>query len=135
MKEANIQSLLKNKHTMHGCFELKLCKAKSISLSSVKPHQVEALLAASSEGGLYHKINDAPIFAGMKTRFTNSKPFDFICIKNTPAFVVICFYVPRKKKRCLYISIDRWVELCAIHPRKSVREAELEEYAECEINL
>jgi len=137
LKEKDIQTALSKKHTMHGCFELKLCKTKAIRLDSVKDHQVEALLAASSESGLYHKITDSlPVFGGNKhMRFTSKKPFDFVFLKNTPAYVVICFYVPRKKKRCLYIPIKRWVEFCAIHPRKSVREAELEEYAECEINL
>jgi penicillin-binding protein-related factor A (putative recombinase) len=125
MKEANIQSMLAKKNTVEGCFELKLCKTRSIRLDAVKPHQIEALLAVSTDEGLYHKISDSPIFQGMKTRFTNTKPWDFFFLKNIPAYVIICYYIPRKQKRCYYVEAAMWQSLCETHTRKSIREEEL----------
>lgn len=122
MTEALIQSEFSKKNTKVGCFELKLCKGKSIRFDSVKIHQLAALIAASTEKGLKHKINDAPIYAGMKTRFTNKKPFDFIFLKYIPSYIVICFYVPRKKKRCYYVKPQDWVLATIGTQGKSIRE-------------
>lgn len=135
MKESNIQTMFGKKNTVFGCFELKLCKTKSIRLDSVRPHQIAALLDVSSEEGLYHKINDAPIFQGMKTRFTSPKPFDCFHLKNTPAYVVICFYIPRKQKKCYFIEAVVWQTLCKTHPRKSIREEEIGLFASTTLEL
>ena len=88
--------------------------------SSVKEHQEAALLAASGDKGLYHKISDSPIFAGMKTRFTAAKPFDCFFIRNTPAYVAICYYVPRKPKEVLLIDIETYLKVKEESPRKSL---------------
>lgn len=135
MKESNIQSLFSVKNRIEGCFELKLSKTRSIRFDAVRPHQLEALLNASSDRGLFHKINDAPIFAGMKTRFTSAKPFDCFFLKNTPSYIVVCFYIPRKQKKCYYIEPEIWKDLEKSHPKKSIREEELSTYASMTLNL
>lgn len=129
MKEANIQTELAKHHNLHGVFELKLCKGRSISFDSVAEHQVEGLLKAKTDGK-YHKISDSMIFDKNKgSRFPSKKPFDFFYLKDTPAYVVICFYEPRKKKLCYYIDIDKWLEALARSPKKSIREEEVKEIA------
>ena len=128
MKENNIQTALSKVHTLHGVFELKLCKSKSIRFDSVKPHQVAALLEAN-ENGLYHKISDFPMFAGSKTRFNKPKPFDFIYLKHTPSYVVICFYIPSKRKTCYYIAIKDWIMADFETSKKSITEEECERIA------
>lgn len=125
MKEANITTMFSKKNKIVGCFELKLCKTKSIRFDSVKPHQIKALQNVASETGLYHKINDAPIFAGMKTRFTSQKPFDCFYLKNIPAYIVVCFYIPRKQKNCYYITPQEWMIKEIASDKKSIREEEL----------
>jgi len=125
MNERTIQTEFSKKNTIVGCFELKLCKSKSIRFDAVKQHQIQALLDVSGEKGLFHKINDAPIYAGMQTRFTNSKPFDCWFLKEVPAYIVICFYEPRHKKMCYYIEPEIWINLCESSSKKSIREEEL----------
>jgi len=124
MKEKDIQSMLAKKHTLHGAFELKLCKTKTIRFDSVKEHQVNALLEVSSTGH-YHKISDFPMFKGSKTRFNRKKPFDFFFISNTPAYVIICFYVPRRRKTCYYIRIIDWIKKETDSSKKSITESEI----------
>ena len=66
MKEAQFQSEFKTKNKICGVFELKLCKGTSLSFSSIKEHQKQALLDISCDTGLYHKIADAPFFEDPK---------------------------------------------------------------------
>lgn len=135
MKESDIQTLLSKKHKMEGCFELKLCKTKSIRFDSVKPHQVEALLRAVGFDGLYHKISDFPMFSGSKTRFNSKKPFDFFYLVNTPAYVAICFYVPRVRKTVYYVYIDSWIKAKDASDKKSITEEEIKEISSHTIEL
>lgn len=127
MKEKDFQVLFGKKNKHLGVFELKLEKGKSFRFDRVAQHQKEALLQASSTG-VYHKINDAPIFGGQKTRFTSKKPFDCFNIKGD-AYVVIMFYEPRRKKRVLYLLIDDFLRAERDASKKSVRQEELETYA------
>lgn len=124
-KESQAQTFLGNEilntWDKTAAFELKLVKLhkrKSLPHSDVKPHQVEGLLKAKHEG-LFHKISDAPIFPGQRTRFTKPKPFDCLVVKGD-AYVVICFYEPRKTKEFVAIDIDDWVREVAESPRKSI---------------
>lgn len=121
MKEKDIQTIFRDINTVHGVFELKLCKDNAIPFSTVKEHQRQALLQVSSDTGLFFKIPDSPIFSGSKTRFTQLKPFDCFALSNTPAFVVICFYVPRKFKKFYYIHINNFLEEEENCIRKSLR--------------
>lgn len=130
MKESNLQSkfgiwLKINK--MEGVFELKLEKGKSFAFNKVKDHQVKALYEAKHEG-LYHKINDLPVYSGSMTKFANPKPFDCFYI-NCPAYIVIGFYKPRQEIETYIVDIDRFIELRDITlegGRKSLKQEEWE---------
>jgi len=119
MKEKDIQQIFKKKNKHFGIFELKLCKGTSMAFDHVADHQIEALLAVSGEEGLYHKIADSPVSWGGQ-RFTKKKPFDCLVLKNQPAYVVICWYIPRAKKEFHYIPIKSFIEKRTMANRKSI---------------
>ena len=130
MVEKNLQTIFsawvlanKNKIPKSTGWELKLEKGTSFAFGRVVDHQIEKLLEAKY-AGMYHKISDAPIFPGMKTRFTKPKPMDCLLLKGGDAYVVLCFYKPRQKKETLWIDIDKFLKAKADGPRKSIREAE-----------
>ena len=133
MKEKNIQSIFKNINKKEGLFELKLCKGKSMPFNSVADHQVEALVAGSCDEGVYHKISDSPVSWGGQ-RFTKPKPFDCFYFRNVPAYVVICWYVPRKKKAFHYIPIKAFIRKRDSVERKSITEEMSAEIAEEIVN-
>jgi hypothetical protein len=127
MVEKNFQTLWgnylqKNPPIETEVHELKLCKANSFPFDAVKPHQIIGLLSAND--GLYHRIYDQPWIAG--TGFQPLKPFDCMYIKGGKGYVVICFYVPRKYKKVFKIPIGEFIKIKSMHPRKSIRLAELE---------
>ena len=133
MTEKNMQTIFgkylqSNPPEQTEVYELKFTKTKSLRWDSVKEHQVDGLLMAS-QTGLYHKISDSPIFSGMKTRFTASKPFDCVYFKNIKAYVVIWFYIPRSKKIFHKISIQDYYNQSIIAPRKSFREEDIAPYS------
>jgi len=113
MKESNFQVEFSKRNLIEGVFELKLCKGKSLSFSSVAEHQEKALLAASSKQGL----------------FTRPKPFDCFYLKNYPAYIVIMWWIPYKKKNAYYIDINTWLELKENAGRKSITEAMAQEFS------
>ena len=157
-RERDFQQEFKTNNILHGCFELKLCKGKSIPFASVAEHQIEALEAVQSKKGLYYKIADQPVsaqegadqkatlleafLAGQtgqpfptqeksgkkKLRFTKKKPFDCFYLGNIPSYVVIMFYLLRKKKNVYYILIDGFLAMRDEATRKSITEAMAEEY-------
>ena len=133
MKESNIQSMFGKKNKIKGFFELKLCKNKSIRWDSVAEHQIKALTKAKNEG-IYHKISDFPMFAGSKARFNFKKPFDCLYMQGN-AYVVVCFYIVRKQKKCYYIDIDKYLELSGKANKKSYREEEINDHAEYILDL
>lgn len=118
MKEKDIQVLFSKKidkileclsktnlNNASYIFELKICKEDRFLFSNVKNHQINALLNANSDIGVYYKINDQPFIKdNKKMRFTNKKPFDCLFIRGM-AFVVICWYKERKMKQLHFISI------------------------------
>lgn len=87
----------------------------------VAEHQAKALLDATGSG-MYHKINDAPIFHGSKMRFTNPKPFDCFYLKRCSAYVVLWFYHPREKKEMIWIEIGEYIAERMRSARKSLTE-------------
>ena len=129
MKESDFQTAFRDKNTMPGVFELKFCKGKSLPFSALAKHQEEALFAASSPEGLFHKITDQPVFAGSKVRFTKPKPFDCFRLRNMDAFVVVMWWVPRKKKKVYYIRIQNWILARKEARRKSITEKIAYRYA------
>ena len=130
MKESNIQTEFGKRNHYSGVFELKLCKGKSLPFGALAVHQEQALLDISSTRGLYYKISDFPMFAGNKMRYNRPKPFDSFYLICQPAYVVVCFYVPRKKKRLYYIRIQDWIEMRNKTTRKSLTEPMAIEYSE-----
>lgn len=122
MKEKDLQAIFGRKNTVHGVFELKMVKGPSKAFKDVEDHQIEALLRVSGNEGVYHKVADQTI--GRKGGFGASlkKPFDCFFLKNTPAFVVPIFYVPRKRKTAYYIPIDDFIIMRVMADRKSFTE-------------
>jgi len=127
MKESQFQTEFSKRNNLSGCFELKFCKGHSLPFSALAVHQERALLDASSEKGLFHKISDFPVFAGSKVRFNRPKPFDCFHLSNINAYVVVCFWIPRKKKRVFYIKIEHWIYMRDHATRKSMTESMAEE--------
>ena len=129
--ERQFQQEFKEKNVLHGCFELKLCKGISLPFSNVADHQVEALLAANSEKGLYHKLTDQPVSIQQRNkqmRFTRPKPFDCSLVSKQVSCIVIMFYVPRKKKNVYYIDVQAFVAMKDEADRKSITEKMAERY-------
>lgn len=127
MKEKDIQREFGRVNEIAGVFELKLSKGPSIRFDALADHQLKALIAANSDCGCYHKISDFSF---------EQKPFDCFKIKNYPAYVVVCFYVPRKKKMLYYVEIASWIDLSdRISPRKSAKECEIQDISSLTIDL
>jgi len=103
--------------TKTSVFELKIEKTHRMLFDKVKKHQICGL--ASVQSGLYHKISDSPIFQGQKTRFTAPKPFDCLFLKDCDAYVVVLFYVPRKPKIIILLSLDDFLTFKKLHNKKS----------------
>ncbi|MEN6489788.1 MAG: hypothetical protein ABFD66_13085 [Smithella sp.] len=130
MKERDIQTVFRDINKMVGIFELKLCKDNAIPFSAVKDHQRQALSQINADTGLFFKIPDSPIFTGSKTRFAVLKPFDCFHLANIPAYVVICWYQPRKYKRFYYIPIGTFLYEEQMSERKSLTQDRAREIAE-----
>ena len=129
MKERDFQTQFKKHNKINGVFELKLAKGKSMPFSAVPEHQIKALCDVSLGDGLYHKISDSPIFSGSKTRFTKPKPFDCFFLRNIDAYLVVMFYVPRRKKMVYYIKIIEYIDMVDMADRKSMTEEMAKERA------
>ena len=121
MKERDFQTLFSKRNTIHGVFELKFTKGKSLPFNSLAEHQEKALLDVAGDGH-FHKISDFPIFANSGARFNRPKPFDCFYLSQTMAFVVVMFWIPRKKKNVYYIKIEDWIEMRERAERKSATE-------------
>ena len=137
MKESNFQTLWHkyledNPPDYPEVYELKICKTNRFPFSAVKEHQIDGLIQA--EKGLFYKISDSPIFAGMKTRFTAKKPFDCLWIK-ADAYVCILFYIPRQPKIVAKIPITYFSSMVADFDRKSATLEEIINYCGKEVRI
>lgn len=130
MKESNFQTEFGKKNKLEGVFELKFCKGKSLPFNVLAEHQKDALSDISSPRGLYYKLSDFPIFAGSKMRFNKKKPFDCFRLEQIDAYVVVMFWIPRKKKMVYYIAIESWLLMKALAQRKSATEGMCAESAD-----
>lgn len=129
MTEKNMQTffksyLEKNPPVETEVYELKICKGTAFPFDNVQPHQVAALLEAST-GTFYHKIQDSPVSWGAdtKVRFTKKKPFDCIMLKRVPAYVVLWFYHKGQKKVFIKIAIQDFIQEKNESTRKSLTES------------
>lgn len=131
MRERDFQTEFGKRNKVIGVFELKFCKGKSLPFKSVAEHQEQALLDIASDKGLYHKITDSPFFKDPKgrMRFTKPKPFDCFFLRGIDAYIVVCFWTPRKKKNVYYIFIEDWIDLKESADRKSLTEEMAEQAA------
>ena len=118
MKEKDAQRLFGKANTVKGVFELKIMKGTSIAFSRLAGHQERRLLNASRSEGDYHKISDMSV---------DQKPWDCQLICDYPAYVVIVHYIPRKMKRCYYITIEEWRDMRGSCGRKSATPEMLED--------
>ena len=124
MNERTFTTEFVKRNDIAGCFEIKFTSKKSIPFKAVQEHQEAALLAASSREGLSWKISDSPFFKDPKgrMRFTHKKNFDVIRISCLPGYVVLVFWIARKRKNVYYIHIKKWIELREQSSRKSITE-------------
>lgn len=138
MVEKNIHSELRKYFMSHRLkyeetftCEVKLCKMKRFDFARIEDHQLSGLL--QSKQGLYHKLTDAFLING---RQAQHRPFDFIFIKVSNAYVCVCFYIPRKKKICYFIEIEKFLELKKeCEPKKSCHEEDFQDIADFTVNL
>ena len=114
-----------NPPTEPEAYELKIAKKTSIAFDAVSDNQIKRLQEVRT--GLYHKIADAPIFSGMKTRFTMPKPFDCEYLVNMQGYVVILFYKLRQPKKTYVIKVEDFIKEKEISERKSLTETRAEE--------
>ncbi len=129
MKERDFQTEFSKRNTTHGVFELKFTKGKSLSFKTLAEHQERALIAACGSDGLYHKLSDFPVFKESGMRFNRKKPFDCMFLTWQPAYIVIMFWEPRKKKNVYYIKIENWLAMRESATRKSLTEDMAKFYA------
>ncbi len=129
MREKDFQTQFGKRNKIHGVFELKFTKGKSIPFNALAVHQEDALLRVSGEIGLYHKITDQPVFAGNKMRFQRKKPFDCFNLFYISAYVVAMFWEARKKKNVYYISIRAFRLMRQRTRRKSFTEDMAKKYS------
>lgn len=131
MREKNLQTELKpwiNKHLSilaSGAYELKLTKTDRFRFDALPPHQIEALLKVANEG-LYYKIVDSG--AGSDGGAAK-KPFDFFILRGV-AYLVVGFYIPRKKKICYFIPIEKFLDYKTKSKMKSMTESEARDLAD-----
>lgn len=71
---------LKANPLQSGAFELKQTTTNRLPFSAVKDHQIHALVAASTKGGLLYKIPDDS---------RGTKPFDMFYLRNAESYLVI----------------------------------------------
>lgn len=116
-------------------YELKFARDGVIRFDAVADHQIRNLLNAKNGGGVYHKISDAPIHRGMRTRFTYKKPFDCLHIVAEEAYVVVLFYYPREEKQAILITADRWRQEQQESSRKSLTIKRAREIADQIVSL
>ena len=107
----------------NAAYELKIEKSKRFAFDKVKEHQLKGL--EDAWWGLYHKIADQTV--GRDFKFGNSlkKPFDCLYLAGCRGYIVIWFYVPRKKKKCYIIELVQFKKIVKNSDKKSIREEEL----------
>jgi hypothetical protein len=107
----------------NAVFELKISNGGTFNRNKVQEHQYVGLAMASSIG-LFYKISDSPIFDGMKTRFTSTKPFDCLLISTAIPWVVVFFYVKGQRlpdRECVAVNPSVLIK----HPTGSIKKDEL----------
>lgn len=107
-------------------YELKVTSKKAIGFKELKSHQREALKKVELEG-LYYRITDQPWIKDRPYVYTLKKPFDCFFVK-CKAYVVVCFYKPRKPKVFYKIRISDFLMMENLTKRKSFTEEKVKYY-------
>lgn len=140
MKESQLQTLFArvNRPSRSEVYELKITKTGRLPFARLAPHQEYGLLKAEGEVveiltsgmlktyGLYHKLSDMS---------ADRKPFDSFYIIYIPAYVVICFYQPRKPKILYFIRIKDFIAFRDRHTMKSMTEEDAKVISERTLEL
>lgn len=144
MREKDFQAKFAEKNKINGIFELKFCnltQKKSIPFNALEDHQEEALVNSALGDGMYHKISDIPKpkLACLKCkhntlRFQKKRPFDCFLLRSQDAYVVVMFWIPRKKKNVYYITIQDFIKMRDEADRKSFTEDMAREYSMHQFN-
>lgn len=121
MDEKTIQKSFGRQNSVTGVFEIKLVKEKRFNFKRLADHQEKSLLNAESITGEYHKLSDMS---------ADYKPWDCQRIANTPAYVVLVWYVPRKNKTAYYIRIRDFIAFKNKSKMASITEDEASEICE-----
>jgi translation initiation factor IF-3 len=82
-------------------------------------------LLQAKHKGFYYKIPDVGLA---------QKPFDAVIVKDK-AHVAICFWEARVKKICYFVDIDMYMHAKTKAIKKSMREAQVREIKEFEVDL
>lgn len=129
MKERDMQVFWGRHISKHApqttkVWELKFSKTRSIRFDDIKDHQRQALLSAK-HNGLFHRITDQPWMKDRPYPFTFKKPFDCFFLSKVEAYVLVWFYIPRKKKIFIEIEIDAFLHMEQKSKKKSFTEEEV----------
>ncbi len=111
---------IKEKYKRTACFELKQTETLSLPFSSVKDHQIAALLAASNKG-LVFKIPDGSF---------SPSPFDCFSMFGVPAFVVIKYPASFEM-----ITIDNFLHARDTSIKKSLTYNQAKKISSISINI
>lgn len=126
MKEKDLQTLFAraNRPTRSEVYELKITKTGRLPFARLAAHQERSLSKIDSPIGAYHKLSDMS---------ADRKPYDSHFLMNTPAYVAVCFYQPRKPKILYLIRIKDFLAFRDRHTMKSM--TELDAVVICERTL
>lgn len=82
--------------------EVKIVTGGTLNFNKFEPQQLPSLVAASRKRGKYHKLTDASF---------GSKPFDYICCVNMPAYVVCQFWKNIQQEICYFMRIEEVMKI------------------------
>lgn len=128
MTEAKLQALFARSYRPETSevHELKLTKSNRLPFSCLRGKQESSLSKIDSPIGKYHKLSDMS---------ADYKPFDSFFLINVPAYIVACWYQPKKPKILYFIRIRDFLTLRDRSSMKSMTESEASLICEKRITL
>lgn len=92
-----LQAWMKKNLHHTAAIEVKIVKSAKFNLADFPAHQRQGLTLCAT-GTLSYKLPDTG---------WDRKPFDIFYMHKTKAYLVVCFYTARVKKRCYFISYEK----------------------------
>lgn len=128
MKESQLQTLFArvNRPTRSEVYELKITKTGRLPFARLAPHQERSLSNIDSSIGEYKKLSDMS---------ADRKPYDSHFLVNVPAYVIVCFYQPRRPKILYFIRIKDFIDFRDRHTMKSMTEEDAKVISERTLEL